>query len=294
MPYSLHELPVVIGLAAVYALAIGSGSWFILSADRRAAHRRRLQTRLSAFAQALVAWCERQSEKTARACASSGMRATGLMRIISLRWRAICMVLGTLIAPAVLVQMIAPDPAPGAYDDAPPAPDPVIAELLRGERLVAPAPMPPELFSTREVDRDRQQIAFASREWNLLDADFRQRLLAVYHLMAQRGYQMTLLEGYRSPERQAALAALGKHVTHAGAYQSYHQYGLAADSAFYKDGKLLISEKDPWAMEGYRLYGQYAESVGLVWGGKWQMLDFGHVELRRRESVDKSRQQMLQ
>jgi peptidoglycan L-alanyl-D-glutamate endopeptidase CwlK len=34
-------------------------------------------------------------------------------------------------------------------------------------------------------------------------------------------------------------------------------------------------------MEGYRLYGEYAESVGLVWGGRWKMMDFGHVELRK-------------
>jgi peptidoglycan L-alanyl-D-glutamate endopeptidase CwlK len=34
-------------------------------------------------------------------------------------------------------------------------------------------------------------------------------------------------------------------------------------------------------MEGYRLFGEYAESVGLVWGGRWKMMDFGHVELRK-------------
>jgi peptidoglycan L-alanyl-D-glutamate endopeptidase CwlK len=96
---------------------------------------------------------------------------------------------------------------------------------------------------------------------------------------------MVLLEGYRSPERQQMLANLGTHVTNAKAFQSYHQFGLAADSAFYRDGKLIISERDAWAMEGYRLYGEYAESVGLVWGGRWQMRDLGHVELRRTGTV---------
>ena len=62
---------------------------------------------------------------------------------------------------------------------------------------------------------------------------------------------------------------------------SYHQYGLAADFAFVRDGKLVISERDPWAMGGYAHYGELAETVGLVWGGRWQMRDFGHVELRR-------------
>ncbi|MFX7961258.1 M15 family metallopeptidase, partial [Acinetobacter baumannii] len=78
-------------------------------------------------------------------------------------------------------------------------------------------------------------IRDASRDWNLLDADFRQRLLLVYKIMRdEHGYEMALLEGFRSPDRQAKLAAMGSNVTQAGAYQSYHQYGLAADSAFFR------------------------------------------------------------
>ena len=70
-------------------------------------------------------------------------------------------------------------------------------------------------------------------------------------------------------------------VTNARAYQSYHQFGLAADVAFKRDGKVVISERDPWAMKGYQLYGQVAESVGLVWGGHWKtILDYGHTEYR--------------
>jgi len=34
-------------------------------------------------------------------------------------------------------------------------------------------------------------------------------------------------------------------------------------------------------MEGYRLYGEVAESVGLVWGGRWSFKDYGHVEYRK-------------
>ncbi len=35
-------------------------------------------------------------------------------------------------------------------------------------------------------------------------------------------------------------------------------------------------------MRGYQLYGQVAESLGLTWGGRWKMMDFGHIELRMR------------
>lgn len=162
------------------------------------------------------------------------------------------------------------------------ATDRQIAVLLEGEQLVPPPPLPPEVFTTREVEMVRPDAIYASRNWGLLDAEFTQRLLVVYKLMKERhGYEMVLIEGYRSPERQARLFEQGAHVTQAGANMSYHQYGLAADSAFFKEGKVVISERDPWAMRGYQLYGEIAAQVGLTWGGNWKMQDYGHVELRR-------------
>lgn len=156
-----------------------------------------------------------------------------------------------------------------------------IAELLKGEQLVPPPPLPPILFTTEEVAQERPMLASASRNWQLLNPDFAQRLLRIFKIMKeQHGYDMVILEGYRSPERQNMLAAMGAHVTNAAAFQSYHQFGLAADCAFLRDGKLVISEKDPWAMRGYRLYGEVSESLGLHWGGRWKMMDFGHTEWR--------------
>lgn len=170
--------------------------------------------------------------------------------------------------------------------------NPQIAALLEGEQLVPPASLPPELFMTLEVERERPSIATASRHWELLDAEFRHRLLAVYTLMKQEhGIDMVLLEGHRSPERQAQLAAMGPQVTHAGAGESYHQYGLAADSAFLIDGRIVISEKDPRAARAYERFGAIAQSAGLVWGGSWRTLkDLGHVELRRPGTLRSQRQ----
>jgi len=168
------------------------------------------------------------------------------------------------------------------FDDVSRTPDEKIAQLLNGEQLVPPPPLPPEAFATQEVEQVRPALKDASRDWNLLDADFRTRLLLVYKIMhEQYGYDMALLEGYRSPERQNRLAQMGGNVTNAAAFQSYHQYGLAADNAFLRDGKIVISEKDPWAMRGYQLYGQVAEQVGLTWGGRWKMMDLGHVEYHK-------------
>lgn len=167
--------------------------------------------------------------------------------------------------------------------------DPQVVALLEGEQLVPPPPLPPEVFTTQEVEQVRPDVVDASRNWGQLDTQFTQRLLAVFKLMKERhGYDMVLLEGFRSPERQAKLAAMGAHVTQAGPYMSYHQYGLAADSAFLRDGKIVISERDPWAMRGYQLYGEVAEQLGLTWGGRWKMMDLGHVELRRPNVLGKA------
>lgn len=188
---------------------------------------------------------------------------------------------GILVAPP-LVALVMRKRQLFQYDEDLRVPDEKIAALLNGEQLVPPPPLPPDVFATREVEQVRPALKDASRDWNLLDADFRTRLLLVYKIMReQHGYEMALLEGYRSPERQNRLAQMGSNITNAGAFQSYHQYGLAADNAFLLNGKIVISEKDPWAMRGYQLYGETAESVGLTWGGRWKMMDLGHVEYHK-------------
>ncbi|MGO4379890.1 M15 family metallopeptidase [Pseudoduganella sp. RAF53_2] len=169
----------------------------------------------------------------------------------------------------------------GGFDDDRRAPNEQIAALLQGEQLVPPPALPPLLFMTQEVEAVRPQLASASRDWAMLDQAYSQRLLQAFRIMKERhGYDMALLEGYRSPERQDMLASMGGGVTNATAFQSWHQYGLAADCAFVRDGVLVISERDPWAMRGYQLFGEVAESLGLTWGGRWKMMDFGHTELR--------------
>ncbi|EPF75236.1 hypothetical protein P253_00791 [Acinetobacter indicus CIP 110367] len=124
-------------------------------------------------------------------------------------------------------------------------------------------------------------IVSADRKWHKMNPRYKQRLLMVFKIMKERhGYELVLLEGYRSPERQNSLSK-NKNTTRARGYQSYHQFGLAADVAFKRNGKVVISERDPWAMRGYELYGEVAESVGLTWGGRWKSIkDYGHTEYR--------------
>ncbi len=162
-----------------------------------------------------------------------------------------------------------------------------VAALLQGEQLVPPPPLPPEFFTTPEVSQWQPLAAHASRQWDLLDERFRQRLLLAFRLMQERhGVDMVLVEGWRSPQRQAELQALGPGVTRAGPFESQHQFGLAADCAFLRGGRIVISEKDPWAMAAYAQYGEIAQELGLTWGGAWRSLrDLGHVELPRHAPV---------
>jgi peptidoglycan LD-endopeptidase CwlK len=223
----------------------------------------------------------RARSQLARSAKISQSTAVDMQKLLAKRRLLIFTTTGILATPP-LVALALRGRQLFQFDDTARVPDEKIAALLNGEQLVPPPPLPPEVFATQEVEQIRPALKDASRDWNLLDADFRTRLLLVYRIMhEQYGYEMALLEGYRSPERQNRLAQMGGNVTNAAAFQSYHQYGLAADNAFLRDGKLVISEKDPWAMRGYQLYGQTAEQVGLTWGGRWKMMDLGHVEYHK-------------
>ena len=185
--------------------------------------------------------------------------------------------------------------------------DPQIYTLLNGEMLTPPPEVDESLISAAIVEANKleQQYAsqhnettassqseslmhhnlvdtqFVDRKWDRMNPRYKQRLLMVFKIMKERyGYELILLEGYRSPERQNLLSG-NPNTTRARGYQSYHQFGLAADVAFKRNGKVVISERDPWAMRGYQLYGEVAESVGLTWGGRWKSIqDYGHTEYR--------------
>lgn len=273
-------------LLVLYGVMIVAGGWLFAESGRK--HRWRSQGR-QRFAILHTVFARQVRMLLDIAAWAPGKLLAAARRILAgLRRHPASAVLAllTLLLPPAVVLLVAGRSLDG-YADIPAPVSPVVTALLEGEQLVAPPALPPELFVTKEVEALRIDLGNASREWNALEHDFRQRLLTLYRMMEQRGYRMALLEGYRSPERQAMLSRQGPQVTNAGPYQSYHQHGLAADSAFLRDGRLVISEQDAWAMQGYRLYGEFAESLGLTWGGRWRMRDFGHVELRKSNTLGK-------
>jgi peptidoglycan L-alanyl-D-glutamate endopeptidase CwlK len=274
-----------IAIVAYFVLACVLAAMLLLPAFRE-----QVTLRIARAGQRL-AGVRQSAQRAARHNAKQGLAqvgdaAHGGTRWLRRHWLGVGIALALLTLPPLMVFSLRGWHTLDAYDDTTIAqPDSVVSALLQGEQLVPPPPLPPEVFTTAEVESVRPRLSSADRRWDLLDADFRQRLLLAYRLMrSEHGYEMVLIEGYRSPERQNLLAGLGAHVTNAVAWQSYHQHGLAADSAFLRAGKLVISERDPWAAKGYELYGEVAQRVGLTWGGRWQNADLGHVELRRQLS----------
>jgi peptidoglycan L-alanyl-D-glutamate endopeptidase CwlK len=272
---------VVFVAVVLYFLLACALSWIVLFPAGRAYVARRLELVGSRFQRRVQSLARRSGAQAGALGSESAMAVRqGGTFLRDHMWTAIAALL-IMLLPAAVAWMASSRTMVGGFDAPMREANQQVSALLQGEQLVPPPPLPPMLFMTPEVETVRPGLVTASRDWTLLEKDYSQRLLQAFRIMKERhGYDMALLEGYRSPERQDALAAQGSNVTNAKAFQSWHQYGLAADCAFLRDGKLVISERDPWAMRGYQLFGEVAESLGLTWGGRWKMMDFGHTELR--------------
>jgi peptidoglycan L-alanyl-D-glutamate endopeptidase CwlK len=273
----------LIFVALLYFCVACSLIWLVLFPTNRHAVSQFVAALRNRLDERITSWSLGRSRRPLGLRWEVRQHARATVKFVRRHWIAFAIGVPIVLIPSLLaLVMRKPGTLPG-YEADEMLPDEQVAALLKGEHLVAPSALPPLAFATQEVELIRPKLADASRNWGLLHPDFSQRLLLAFKIMKEKyGYEMALLEGYRSPARQDLLAGLGNQVTNARAFQSWHQYGLAADCAFWRDGKLIISEKDPWAMRGYQLYGQVAESLGLTWGGRWTMMDFGHTELRLR------------
>jgi len=98
---------------------------------------------------------------------------------------------------------------------------------------------------------------------------FRDKLAGLETALAAAGLPLLLFEGGRAPQRQQELFAQGRvpgcgtfghHVTNAKPWQSFHQYGLAADYVFFVNGAWTWDEPTPGA---WARYTAIASQVGL-------------------------------
>jgi peptidoglycan L-alanyl-D-glutamate endopeptidase CwlK len=114
------------------------------------------------------------------------------------------------------------------------------------------------------------------------------RVRLILDAMATLGHPMLVTDGVRTQAQQQALYAKGRtapgsKVTNVDGVRvkSNHQpkadgFGHAVDCCFFDErGKPSWAESHPW-----RLYGEMAKALGLVWGGDWKsIVDKPHVEL---------------
>lgn len=80
------------------------------------------------------------------------------------------------------------------------------------------------------------------------------------------GYELTYGEAYRTPEQAALNAAKG-----IGTKGSLHTQRLAVDFNLFRDGEFLSST------EAHRPLGEFWESIGGAWGGRFK--DGNHYSL---------------
>jgi hypothetical protein len=96
--------------------------------------------------------------------------------------------------------------------------------------------------------------------------------------MELAGHPIRITEGYRSPQRQNELYAQGRTkpgqiVTNARGGESLHQFRVAFDVVFIKEG--FNASEDLW-----QHLGEVGEGLGLEWGGRWTgLVDKPHLQL---------------
>jgi len=82
------------------------------------------------------------------------------------------------------------------------------------------------------------------------------------------GLQVTLGEAWRPDWVAKQYAARGE-----GVYPSYHTSRLAIDINLFRDGVLLTASED------YRPLGEWWETIGGTWGGRFRHPDGDHFSL---------------
>jgi len=135
-------------------------------------------------------------------------------------------------------------------------------------------PEPTESSSSQPVPTDTSPTLpdFPSGNIVVKDINYLQTRVKVFALAAleecKSKYEITIVESYRTPERQDTLYGQGRTeagnvVTNAQRMESYHNYGLALDITPVNDEIVDIFENN-----------------GFEWGGRWKSLkDTPHFQI---------------
>ena len=105
---------------------------------------------------------------------------------------------------------------------------------------------------------------------NNLHPFFRERVKELLADARSLGLDVDVFHGYRTAEEQDRLFAQGRtapgqKVTNARGGYSWHNFGIAADIVFKKEGKWSWADEHSWP-----LLGELGRELGLDWGGDWK------------------------
>lgn len=100
----------------------------------------------------------------------------------------------------------------------------------------------------------REQIEFARLVARIIDKAF------------ELGYEVTLGDAYRDPRVHGKMGQKKGY----GSANSFHKQRLAIDLNLYRDGVYLTSTED------HRPLGEWWESQGGTWGGRFKTPDGNH------------------
>lgn len=112
----------------------------------------------------------------------------------------------------------------------------------------------------QSVDISKMTLGQKQRHMTRLIADL---IVFAY----DNGYELTMGDAYRDPRVHGAV---GQKASYSSA-NSLHKERLAIDFNLFKNGKYLTQTED------HRLLGEYWESIGGTWGGRFQ--DGNHYSL---------------
>jgi hypothetical protein len=87
---------------------------------------------------------------------------------------------------------------------------------------------------------------------------------------SMRGYELSFGDAYRDPRAHGEMGEKGVY----GYHSSCHKLRLAIDLNLFKDGQFLSSTED------HRELGEYWESLGGSWGGRFK--DGNHYSLEHQ------------
>jgi len=85
----------------------------------------------------------------------------------------------------------------------------------------------------------------------------------------QNGYELTFGDAYRDPRLHGEMGVKKSY----SSAKSNHKIRLAVDFNLFKDGKYLTATED------YTKLGEYWESLGGCWGGRFTSADGNHFSL---------------